>query len=242
MRPDKEERRYATHSEDHPDPGGAVSMPSRSAAVCSPTADRIGLKRFPYVTAVMVTVLVAMAVLQVIEPAVHYFGVGVPTELVAYVLQPVGGGNSIAVCGLTGAVALAAWHRDTRLPRTIAPVLMIWVGALVATVPPLAIAAVVVTTVATGILIRYQRDHEPAMRSAALVVGAAGVLLTVLDNIHGVALIAGLLLAVITLRQSPDSVSSADSSVESDDGYRSPGGAPLRRSEPTTPTEGVRNG
>lgn len=130
---------------------------------------------------------------------IHYFGVGVFTEFVAYALQPVGGGNSIAVCGLTGAVALAAWHHDERLPRSTPPILVIWVGALVATDPALATAAVLVATVATGLLIRYQRNHEPAMRSAAFVIAAAAVLLTALGNIHGVALLAGLFLALFTL-------------------------------------------
>jgi hypothetical protein len=36
--------------------------------------------------------------------------------LVAYLWQPVGGGNSIAVCGLAGALAIACWNRDPRLP------------------------------------------------------------------------------------------------------------------------------
>ncbi len=133
----------------------------------------------------------------------HYFGVGLFTELVAYALQPVGGGNSIAVCGLTGAVALAAWRNDPRLPRTsAAPILVIWTGALVATVHALAVPAAVAAAVTTGILIRYQQNHEPALRPAAVVVATAGVLLTALGNIHGVALLAGLLLATITLDRS----------------------------------------
>jgi hypothetical protein len=136
---------------------------------------------------------------------VHYFGVGLFTELVAYALQPVGGGNSIAVCGLTGAVALAAWRDDPRLPRVAtAAILVIWTGALVATVPGLAIPAAVAATVATGMLMRQQQGHGPPIRPVALLVTAAGVLLTALGNIHGVALLAGLLLATLTLGRSTD--------------------------------------
>ena len=244
---------------------------------------RIGLTRWPWLTAVMVVVLLSMAVFQAIDPHIlgelertsaglhgdwwrtvtalfvqdgglfgaasnvlflglvgalaeqivsrprwllHYFGVGLFTELVAYALQPVGGGNSIAVCGLTGAVALATWRKDPRLPRAItAPILVIWTGALVAMVPSLALWAAIAAAVATGILIRYQQAHEPPLQLAALVVAATGMLLAALGNIHGVALLAGLLLATITLSRSTGRRDSEDFRVPADPNGDSAGGA-----------------
>jgi hypothetical protein len=35
---------------------------------------------------------------------------------VGYAWQPSGAGNSVAVCGLAGVIALACWRRDSRLP------------------------------------------------------------------------------------------------------------------------------
>ena len=56
-----------------------------------------------------------------------YFGAGIVGELVAYSWQPVGAGNSVAVCGLAGLIALACWRRDARLPAL--ELLRCWCGA-----------------------------------------------------------------------------------------------------------------
>ena len=40
-----------------------------------------------------------------------YFGAGLAGELAGYAWQPVGAGNSIAVCGLAGALVVALWAR-----------------------------------------------------------------------------------------------------------------------------------
>ena len=47
-----------------------------------------------------------------------YFGAALTGELAGYAWQPVGAGNSIAVCGLAGALAVALWARTpARRPR-----------------------------------------------------------------------------------------------------------------------------
>jgi membrane associated rhomboid family serine protease len=118
-----------------------------------------------------------------------YFGVGVITELIAYRWQPVGGGNSIAICGLAGAAAVAAWRADARLPGLTARALLIWCGALLATLFwPLLLAGLA----AVGIAARREEQGESVLRPAALAVGATGLALAVATNIHGAALLLGI--------------------------------------------------
>jgi membrane associated rhomboid family serine protease len=121
----------------------------------------------------------------------HYFGVGLATEFVGYLWQPVGGGNSIAICGLTGAVALALWRRDSRLPSWSAAVTVLWCGALLGSVWwPLVLAGIV------AMMVVQRRSW--AVRPAAVAVVATGVALACLANIHGAALVIGVLLAFVT--------------------------------------------
>lgn len=74
----------------------------------------------------------------------HYFGVGVAAELVGYAWQPFGGGNSIAVCGLVGAVFWAIRRLDGRLPR---PLTTRWNRGLALAVPVGAVALAAVRDV-----------------------------------------------------------------------------------------------
>lgn len=123
----------------------------------------------------------------------HYFGVGVVSEFVGYLWQPVGGGNSIAICGLTGAVALALWRRDPRLPAWGAAAVLLWCGALLGSV------WVPLTFIGVAAMIVVQA-RAWAVRPAAIAVVVTALFLSALANIHGGALVIGLLLAPATIR------------------------------------------
>ncbi len=126
----------------------------------------------------------------------HYFGVGLLAELVAYAWQPKGGGNSIAICGLTGAVALACWRGDERLPAYAPLAVLIWCGALLGTLyRPL----IVVGVAATGLALRRRERGLEVLRPTAIAVSATGVVLAIAANIHGAALLMGTALALITV-------------------------------------------
>lgn len=133
--------------------------------------------------------LVAEQVLSRPRWLVAYFGAGLIGELFGYAWQPVGGGNSVAICGLAAAVAVAIARRDERLPDLAAPVLALWLGALLATwMFPL---------IAVGIVgARVIRFVDPA-RTAPIGTAAVGAILCGVQNIHGGALLAGLALAVM---------------------------------------------
>jgi membrane associated rhomboid family serine protease len=127
---------------------------------------------------------------------------GLTGELVGWAgWQPVGGGNSIGVCGLAGALAVAVL-RDTRPPgrlETVAPAT--WATALTAsTLTGFAPAvAAVVTGLAAATAPRVARGLP-----VVLVALSAGLLLFQHD-IHGSALGAGLLagIALAARRGSP---------------------------------------
>ncbi len=118
---------------------------------------------------------------------------GLTGELVGWAgWQPIGGGNSIGVCGLAGALAVAVL-RDTRPPgrlETVAPAT--WATALTAsTLTGFAPAvAAVVTGLAAAAAPRVARGLP-----AVLVAVSAGLLLFQRD-IHGAALGAGLLAGI----------------------------------------------
>ena len=121
---------------------------------------------------------------------VQYFAVGLASEFVGYLWQPVGGGNSTAICGLSGAVALALWRRDSRLPAWSAAVTLLWCGALLASAWwPLIFAGIVAMAVA--------QNRAWAVRPAAVAVPATGILLACLENIHGGALLIAVLVALV---------------------------------------------
>ncbi|HEY0542845.1 MAG TPA: rhomboid family intramembrane serine protease [Actinoallomurus sp.] len=121
-----------------------------------------------------------------------YFGAGLAGELAGYAWQPYGGGNSVAICGLAGVVAVAAWRGDERLTGFAPAVLLVWCGALLASLwyPLLALG------VAAGVLTKA-RGGVPAGRWAALGALLTGAVMTAVEDIHGVALLAGLALAVL---------------------------------------------
>lgn len=119
---------------------------------------------------------------------------GLVGQAFGYLWQPVGGGNSVAICGLAGTVAIACWQRDPRLPRWAAPVLLLWFGAVLATWFYRLIA---VGIVAARLVPLAGRRGVPV---GALTLGAGvavSVLLCTVQNIHGAALAGGLVLAVL---------------------------------------------
>jgi membrane associated rhomboid family serine protease len=126
----------------------------------------------------------------------QYLGVGMAAGLVGDAWQPVGGGDSIAVCGLAGAVAVALWRGDPRLPRLAAPVVLVWCGALAGTVSAeLAPPAIVASAAAAGLALRRRgRGRDPG-RPAAALTAATGVALAAVANVHGAALLGGIALA-----------------------------------------------
>ena len=121
-----------------------------------------------------------------------YFGAALTGELAGYAWQPYGGGNSIAICGLAGLVAVALWHRDTLLPAYAPTILLIWCGALAADIwyPLLAIGVV------AGVLARVAGDRGvPVVRWAAAGALLTGAAMTAAGNIHGAALLTGIAIA-----------------------------------------------
>ena len=124
----------------------------------------------------------------------HYFGIGLAVEVLAYSWQPTGAGNSIAVCGLAGGVAVACLRGDSRLPAYSVPALLIWCGALLGTLSDyLLVPGVVVAAAAAALAAR----HPEARRLTPLAVAATGIVLAAAANIHGAALLAGVALALI---------------------------------------------
>jgi len=115
-----------------------------------------------------------------------YFGAGLVGELAGYGWQPYGAGDSVAICGLAGVVAVTLWRGDERLPPFAPMVVLFWCGALLSGLwyPLLAVG------VAAGVLSKGRGARWAA--PGALVTGVA---MTVAQNIHGVALLAGLALA-----------------------------------------------
>jgi membrane associated rhomboid family serine protease len=125
-----------------------------------------------------------------------YFGAGLVGELAGYAWQPHGGGNSVAICGLAGAVAVALWSE--RVPSGASVVLLIWCGALLAGLwSPLLAAGIL-----AGVLAKPAAEHGfPAARLASAGALAAGVALTAAEDLHGAALLAGLALAALPFRR-----------------------------------------
>jgi hypothetical protein len=119
---------------------------------------------------------------------VHYFGIGLAVEVLAYSWQPTGAGNSIAVCGLAGGVAVACLRGDSRLPAFTVPALLIWCGALFGTLSDDPIVPGIVLAAAAAALVAR---HPEARLLAPLAVAATGVVLASAANVHGAALLAG---------------------------------------------------
>ena len=131
---------------------------------------------------------------------VCYFGAGLAGELAGYAWQPHGAGNSVAVCGLAGALVVALLA-GSPVPRLVPMVLLYWCGALLSVrwgAGPLVVGIVAAAAV--------QLVPSWTVAAGRLVAGAAivaALALTAASDIHGAALLAGILLAAATRRPRP---------------------------------------
>ena len=128
---------------------------------------------------------------------VLYLVAGSTGQLAGVFWQPVGAGNSVAVCGLAG---LVAWSlRDRRAPSWAGGALALWLGALLSTWwPPLLAVGIAGTA-----LDRVAARNRPEIRLPAAVIGSllvAAVLIAV-RNVHGPALAVGTVAGAVAARR-----------------------------------------
>lgn len=124
-----------------------------------------------------------------------YLGAGLVGEFIGYAWQSTGGGNSVAVCGLAAIVLVAYVRRARQLPRFAAPAVTLWLGFLLATwIFPLIGVGVVASVLSQNDRLRDNVRFQQTVVAVAILVGAV---LCAVRNIHGAALLAGLVLAAI---------------------------------------------
>jgi len=129
---------------------------------------------------------------------VCYLGAGLVGELAGYAWQPNGAGNSVAVCGLAGALAVALWTQHPRAPRLTPLPLVWWCGLLLASqwLWPGGVLLVAVSVLTRRMLTRSLLVGRAAAAAAAVV----AVALVAAENLHGAALVAGIVIAVVVVR------------------------------------------
>lgn len=133
---------------------------------------------------------------------VQYFGTGLLAELVGYAWQPIGGGNSIAICGLASAVAVTAWRDHARLAPWVPSVVLVWCGALLGYLwEPLIILGIIAGVAASRAALAGRRTGPAILLGVVF----AGVVLAAAANIHGAALLIGVALALWPPRTRPRS-------------------------------------
>jgi membrane associated rhomboid family serine protease len=125
---------------------------------------------------------------------VCYFGAGLAGELAGYAWQPRGAGNSVAICGLAGALVVALLA-EAPVPRPAPVVLLYWCGALLATHWPPALLAALGAGFATQLaLVRGLRVGRLAGAAAAV----AALVLVAARDLHGAAMVAGMAIAAVS--------------------------------------------
>jgi membrane associated rhomboid family serine protease len=129
---------------------------------------------------------------------VCYVGAGLVGELAGYVWQPRGAGNSVAICGLAGALTVALVV-GAGVSGVAPVVLAYWCGALVGSRwgPGwllVGVAGGVVVQVALGRGLAVGRPVAVAAAMVALVLVAA-------MDLHGAAMVAGIVIAAVIGRQ-----------------------------------------
>ena len=129
---------------------------------------------------------------------VCYVGAGLVGELAGYVWQPRGAGNSVAICGLAGALTVAlvvgAW-----VSRVAPVVLAYWCGALVGSRwgPGWLLAGV-----AGGVVVQVALGRGlPAGRPVAVAAAMVALVLLAAMDLHGAAMVAGIVIAAVIGRQ-----------------------------------------
>jgi membrane associated rhomboid family serine protease len=118
-----------------------------------------------------------------------YLGAGLVGQAAGYLWLPVGAGNSVAVCGLAGALAWLVVRPHA--PQWTGSALVLWLGVLLATWWPPLVGLGLVAAVADRLLVPHPGRHRLVLLGASVV--AAGILVAV-ANVHGAALAAGLVL------------------------------------------------
>lgn len=134
-----------------------------------------------------------------------YLGGAAVGQSAGLLFHTVGAGNSIAICGLAGGL-LAAFSRGgaERLDAALANLFVLLVA--VSAVPgDAATIAVIVAVVAGGLLIAG-RESVPRWVYPAIG-GVVGITLGLLANLHGPALLAGLVLGSLTTQDHPQGTS-----------------------------------
>jgi membrane associated rhomboid family serine protease len=132
---------------------------------------------------------------------VCYLAAGLAGQVAGVLWQPVGAGNSVAVCGLAGVVAWSL--TEGCMPRWAGSALALWIGALLGTWwPPLIAVGVVGAGVDRAVLM-----SRPAVRVPAAVVACAvvAVVLIAVGNVHGLALAVGTVVGAVPTRRRPTS-------------------------------------
>ncbi|KAB8193707.1 rhomboid family intramembrane serine protease [Nonomuraea phyllanthi] len=128
-----------------------------------------------------------------------YAAGAVTGEAAGYLLDDQGAGNSIALCGLAAGLALAAEERTARsLGAFYAIVSGVWLLAALGTWGVVAMVAVA----AAGFQLVAQRERVPAALFTAVPIAVAAVLVALRD-LHGFALVGGMIVAWILRGTSP---------------------------------------
>jgi membrane associated rhomboid family serine protease len=144
-------------------------------------------------------VLAGTAVERLVAPRVWmvaYVGGGLVGQVFGHYWQPVGGGNSVAVCGLVGllVVLTASGEVGGQLSRLVPPV---WCGALAAAVWwPLAVLGAVVGRLVGGPV----RDRRWSRALAAAFCAVCAIVLLAARDLHGGTLVAAMLAASVAVR------------------------------------------
>jgi membrane associated rhomboid family serine protease len=129
---------------------------------------------------------------------VCYFGAGLVGELAGYAWQPRGAGNSVAICGLAGALTVAL-VAGAGVPRVAPVVLAYWCGALVGSRwgPGLLLVGV-----AGGVVVQVALGRGLAVgRLVAVAAAMVALVLVAAMDLHGAAMVAGIVIAAVIGRQ-----------------------------------------
>ena len=164
---------------------------------------------FGMVSNLLFTVLLGIVAEQVVarwQWIVCYLGAAAIGIAVALSWQPVGGGNSVANCGLAAIIVIALVRRDHRLPELAAFVALLWAGVLLSTQIWQLGAIGFAAAFASRPFVRHRRLGPGVL----VLTTAIGIYLCIEQNIHGAAMLGGLLIAAaldrISHRQSGDAL------------------------------------
>jgi membrane associated rhomboid family serine protease len=127
-----------------------------------------------------------------------YLGTGIAAEFVAYAWQPTGAGNSIAICGLSGGLAVVMLRGDEALPWPVPVAQLLWAGVLAGTAGGL-LPAMVICVTAIPVTQVLRARGLPVGKFVGAAVLACGVALAIVADIHGAALLIGALLGALAL-------------------------------------------